>query len=88
MLKKERILVYPKQKFSKLILKKKPSPKKKKTLLIIPKILILLIAISTELNETGNSSINNIKENEIFLGCNSCIRNDFLFQEYYMLFWN
>ena len=51
-------------------------------MLIIPKFLILLTAISAELNETGNSRINNIKENEIFLCCNSSIRNYFLFQEY------
>ena len=79
---KTRVLVYRKQKFSKLNLNKKRSTQKKKTFLIIPKLLIFLLAISEELNETGNSRINKIKENDIFLGCNYSIRNDFVFHEY------
>ena len=44
--------------------------------------MILLLAISEEINEKRNSYVNEVGNNGIILGCNSSIRSDTLFEQY------
>ena len=72
--------IYPKNKFYKLILKKKKIYKRGRTLAVIPKLIFILLAVSKDVNE-NNSSWNTIGANKSFLGYNySFISNNCLAQ--------
>ena len=77
----KKVLVYYKQKYSKLILKKKRPRKRKKTLLIIPKLIIFLLTISASFENKGHSPIDKIENDKTTYDYNFS-RNDTLFQKY------